>query len=344
MPSAQRVQWAKIRITVVIVSALSILAVLIYLLSGGRWLKPKTYLVTYISDATGLGQGSDVELNGVSIGTVESLRLTHSKDPNRVIEVRMKVQQEFLRHIPADSIITLDSETMLGDKYVAITMGKSPQPVRPGGELRFRPPTNLAKTIDITQFEAQLRSIDQIIRDIQEGNGPLGEFVTTDTMYRQVLNSVGDLESGLRAATNTESRLGHALYSAEEYQDISTFLSQLHDRLEQLQASSYIRNSAQYDGMRDQITRVRQMLADLNAGKGAGGQFVTSDASYRAWNRQLTAWIASVDALNAGEGSMGQMLVNAQAYESLNGTVRNLQTTLKEFREDPRKFLRLKIF
>jgi hypothetical protein len=41
---------------------------------------------------------------------------------------------------------------------------------------------------------------------------------------------------------------------------------------------------------------------------------------------------------------MGHLLVNAQAYESLHGMLQNLETTAKEFREDPQKFLRLKIF
>jgi hypothetical protein len=41
---------------------------------------------------------------------------------------------------------------------------------------------------------------------------------------------------------------------------------------------------------------------------------------------------------------MGQMLSNAQTYESLNGALRDLQSTMKEFREDPQKFLRLKVF
>jgi phospholipid/cholesterol/gamma-HCH transport system substrate-binding protein len=121
-------------------------------------------------------------------------------------------------------------------------------------------------------------------------------------------------------------------------------LRQLDDRLAQLQANRLLRDTTQYDQIRDQIAQVRRTLADLNAGKGAGGEFLKSDAAYVEWNRRLAAWIENVDALNSGEGSMGQMLSNAQTYESLNGALRDLQSTMKEFREDPQKFLRLKIF
>ena len=86
------------------------------------------------------------------------------------------------------------------------------------------------------------------------------------------------------------------------------------------------------------------MLANLNAGQGAGGQFIASDAAYVEWNRRFAAWIEGVDALSSGVGGIGQMLSNAQAYESLNGALRELRLTMKAFRERPRAFLRIKMF
>jgi phospholipid/cholesterol/gamma-HCH transport system substrate-binding protein len=105
-----------------------------------------------------------------------------------------------------------------------------------------------------------------------------------------------------------------------------------------------LRDTTQYDQIRDQIAQVRHTLADLNAGKGAGGQLLTSDAAYLDWSRRVAAFTETLDALNSGEGAMGQMLSNAQTYESLNGSLRELHSNMKEFRQDPRKFLRIKIF
>ncbi len=344
MPSAQRVQWAKIRSAVLAASALSVLGVLIYLLSGGTWLKAKTFLSTYLPDSTGVSLDTPVLLNGVHIGKVDALRLTKSKDPNRVIEVRLKVEEEFLRHIPEDSLTGVDSGTMLGDKYIDITMGRSPRPVRPDGELHFRPPSALVKSIDLEQFEKQLRAIDQIISDIQDGKGSLGVFVKGDQLYHSVLDGVTHIDKSLRASVSTHTRLGQFLYSAEGYEELRAPARQLDDRLAQFEASPYMRNTSQYDQIRDQIQQLRRTLADLNAGKGSGGQLLRSDAAYLEWNKRVTALIESVDALNYGEGAMGHLLISTQAYESLHGMLQGLETTVKEFRQDPQKFLRLKIF
>jgi phospholipid/cholesterol/gamma-HCH transport system substrate-binding protein len=344
MPSRQKLRWAKLRIVIVAMSAFAVLSVLTYLLSGGTWLKPKVSVTTYIPDATGVEPDADVQLNGVKIGLVQSVRLTLSRDPNRVIEVRMKIERAFLPYIPDDSVTTIDSANLLGEKYININMGRSPQHVLAGGELRFPPPSSFMQNIDLRQFDAQLRTIDGIIQDIQAGKGPLGQFVMTDDLYRQFLDGVANVEKNMRAATASQSQLGQMLYSTAAYDNLTASLQQLDDRLAQLQANSFLRDTTQYDQIRGQIEQVRHTLADLNAGKGAGGDLIASDRAYREWNRSLAAWSENVDSLNSGEGAMGRMLSNAQMYESLNGALQQLHSTMREFRENPRKFLRIKIF
>jgi hypothetical protein len=71
---------------------------------------------------------------------------------------------------------------------------------------------------------------------------------------------------------------------------------------------------------------------------------LASDAAYVEWNRLVAGWIENVDALNAGQGSMGQMVANAQTYESLHGAISEFAATVKDFREHPQKYLRLKLF
>jgi len=342
MPRPEKLRWAKLRIFVLAISAIAVLSVLVYLLSGGTWLKPKAYLTTYIPDSTGVELGADVLLNGVEIGKVSSVRLVRGRDPNRVVEVRLKIEETYLPYIPDDSVTTIDSANFLGDKYINITMGHSPQRVRPGGELRYPPPSNLMENIDLRQFGAQLRTIDQTIQDIQAGKGSLGQFVVSDALYQQFLDGVADIEKKLRAATGSQTELGRVLYTATMHDNLSASLRQLDDRLAQLQANRLLRDSTQYDRIRDQLAQIRRTLADLRAGTGAAGELIASDAAYIAWNRRLAAWIEDIDALNSGQGSMGQMLMNAQMYESLNGALRRLQSTVKEFREDPQKFLRIK--
>ena len=50
-----------------------------------------------------------------------------------------------------------------------------------------------------------------------------------------------------------------------------------------------------------------------------------------------------LDKINNGQGTLGQLVVNPTLYESLDGTTRELQGLLKDFRSNPKKFLHIKL-
>ena len=338
MAAAERLRWAKLRIFTVMVSAVTVLTVLIYLLSGGTWLKPKVILFTYIPDSTGLEANADVQLNGVKVGVVQSVRLSGLKDPNRVVQVRMQVEETYLPDIPIDSTTSLDSANMLGDEYVDITMGHSPDHVRAGSVLRFPPPNSMMQNIDLLQFDQQLHTIDQILQDMQQGKGQLGQFIVDDALYSQFLDGVKKVEKQIHAATSSQSQLGQMLYSASMHDQLVASIRQLDDQLARMQSTAMFQSTAQYDRIRDQLAQLRKTLADLDA-----GPMFSSDDQYNQWNRMLGAWIENLDALASGQGNAGHMLVSADMYEALNGSVRELVATIKEFRANPQRFLRVKV-
>jgi len=55
----------------------------------------------------------------------------------------MTLQRNSLVAIPADSYAQLTAETVIGDKFVDISSGRSPQTLRPNTELVYREPTDM---------------------------------------------------------------------------------------------------------------------------------------------------------------------------------------------------------
>jgi phospholipid/cholesterol/gamma-HCH transport system substrate-binding protein len=51
-----------------------------------------------------------------------------------------------------------------------------------------------------------------------------------------------------------------------------------------------------------------------------------------------------LNSLHAGEGSIGQLLRNPQFYETMNGTLKSLQELLRDIQDNPKKYLRYKVF
>ena len=95
-----------------------------------------------------------------------------------------------------------------------------------------------------------------------------------------------------------------------------------------------LRDSGQYDQL---LASVRDLHKSITALR--GGSLLQSEAQYAEWNQKLAAWIQGVDELTANP-----TLLTPAVYENLSGEARELRDTLREFRLNPRKFLRLKIF
>src|ERR1039458_2184529 len=150
MPSARQVNWAKFRVAVVSLAALAILAVLAYLLAGGLLFQAKTNLYLYLPDATGLGSGAPVRVDGIPVGKVRSVSLSGSNDPNRVIKVTIKAESDRLARIPADSLLQLSPDTLVGDMFVDITSGKSARSLEPNGEIAYKPSIGSLNSLDLT--------------------------------------------------------------------------------------------------------------------------------------------------------------------------------------------------
>jgi phospholipid/cholesterol/gamma-HCH transport system substrate-binding protein len=339
MPSARQIRWAKFRVLAVCAAALVILSILAYLLTGGSLLTEKATMYLYIPDATGLGPGAPVRVDGIGVGKVRLVALSGSSDPNRIVKVTMTLERGRLASIPDDSTAQIASETMIGDQFVDITSGTSRHFVSPGREIVFKGSPDLLKTLDISQFEKQLKVVGALLDDIEQGRGDLGQFVQGEQMYNDLRKRFSQVESGIRAAASTTSNVGHELYTDQLYQQISQPLIDLDRSLARLQsgqgdAGQLLRDSAQYDKLRSDTADLRRSIADLRA-----AEPMQSDTLYADWNRLLLSLIESVDAFNRGPA-----MTTTQAYDNLNGFARELQDTVKDFRQNPRKYMRMKVF
>jgi len=78
----------------------------------------------------GVNVGTDVRLSGVKVGTVSKLDL----DPmtyNAVVTIALENRIQ----LPDDSSVRITSEGLLGNQYLSIEPGASPDKIKPGGEI-----------------------------------------------------------------------------------------------------------------------------------------------------------------------------------------------------------------
>lgn len=364
MPSAKRVSWAQLRVGLMAVLAMILLGVLVFLLSGSTGFFSKTVVVyTYMDDSSAMTKGSAVRLNGILVGKVSSIDLSGENKPNRIVRMSIEVAEDKLTVIPQDSLVSVGAENLLGTKYLNIARGKSSVPVRAGGELKSRDTREFQDLVNaaypaMESLQSIIARLDKIVGMVEVGKGSIGKLLVDDELYQRAVQTVAEVQKLVTTVSNGKGTMSKLLYDDEIYLQAKTSLSRVDDLIKGLQEGNgtlgkLIKDPALHDDVRKTVAEMNKLLDDLNAGKGSAGKLLKSDDLHQQVSTLVTKldkMVAQFDTmagrLNAGEGTLGQLLVNPQLYESLNGTAREVQGVMKDFRANPKKFLtiHLKLF
>lgn len=354
MAAASKVKWSQLRVGILAFAAMVILAVLILLLTSREGLFRRTAVIrTYMDDASGMIESSPVRLNGITIGTLEKIRLSGSTNPKRVVEFQMEIRREFLPSIPVDSITEISASNLLGDKFINITKGKSPQHIQPDGELPSVQaqdiPELMAGAANLLQTLQNISTrADNMLADVAAGKGNLGKLLKDDELYSR-LNGIAaegqNLLTDIRKGKGTLSRL---IYDDALYQEIRAPIRRIDAILAQLQqgqgtAGKLLQDPQLYEEARKSVGELHKVLADINAGKGTAGKLLKDEGLHQQLSQLVSRLDTTMDKLNSGQGTLGQLMINPQLYESLNGTMREFQGLAKDMRANPKKFLRIKL-
>ncbi|MBV9768693.1 MAG: MCE family protein [Bryobacterales bacterium] len=354
MANQNKVSWARLKVGILALFAMSVLAVLIFLITGQTNIfEANTTIYAYMADAAALTTGAPVNLDGIPIGKVKSITLSGSKDPMRLVRLDMQIPEHELKDIPIDSLASISAANVLGTKYINIKSGKSATTVGAGQEL---PSVNTGEIQDLVQqgfgvlnsLQDTVQRVDKIVGLVEAGKGSIGKLLVDETLYNNLLQILAQVRQLADALSSDKGTIGKLIYDPELYNNVRASLNRVDTMLQQLQegqgtAGKLLKDPALYDEAQQTIGGVHKLVDDLNAGKGTAGQLLKSEDL----SNQLKATISRIDSIidkvDSGQGTIGQLLVNSQLYDNLNGASRQMHLLMQDFRANPRKFLRIKL-
>src|SRR5271166_6594881 len=183
------------RLGAFIVATLAILVGGIFIIGGKEYLFSSTYqLKAQFDNVVGLDAGADVRLGGVHSGTVRDIVLPH-KPGDKVIVV-MDLGKSTHEIIKQDSIVTIETEGLLGNQYLAISFGSETSAnVRDGDTLASHAPLEMADLLNkmsgimdssqqaIQNATGATANLQSISAKINNGQGTVGALVNDKQLY-----------------------------------------------------------------------------------------------------------------------------------------------------------------
>jgi phospholipid/cholesterol/gamma-HCH transport system substrate-binding protein len=335
--------------------ALSCLGLLIFLLTGNmHWFTKETPLHLYTSDASGLTHGSPVRINGIDAGLVDKVELSGDTNPSRIIRVDFNIVGEMIKQIPADSIGSISSDNLLGSsKFLEINKGTSAVLIQPDAQLKAADTRQFDQLVQqgynvLDSMQVILGKVQDIVGQVEVGKGTLGKLLVDETLYNSLQATVNQVQLLSTTLNSKNGTIGHLVNDDALYTQVQGIITKIDDLTQGLQAGQgtaglLLKDPKLYNQVNQTVTDLNTILKNLNAGKGTAGQLLTDDKLAKQLSTTLDKVDLTIDKVNAGQGTIGQLLVNPSLYESLDGTTRELHEFVKDFRANPKKFLRIQL-
>src|SRR5207302_1199031 len=139
-------------------------------------------------NVAGLDGGADVRVGGFHQGSVARIDLP--KQPDQGVTVTMDLAKSTHQVIRKDSVASIASEGLVGDKYVEITFGsKEAEEVKDGDTIQGAPPIQMADLLNkadrvldsassaVQEIGASADNLKSISAKIDSGQGTVGALV-----------------------------------------------------------------------------------------------------------------------------------------------------------------------
>src|SRR5437899_4963366 len=132
------------RLGIFVVAALLMVGAAVFLIGDKQFLFRRTYrLKANFKNAAGLADGAGVRVAGIQKGTVKRIDLPTRPDGQVLVE--MNLDEATRAVIKRDSIASISSEGLVGDRYVEISMGsENAEPVKQGDTIQGEPSLQIA--------------------------------------------------------------------------------------------------------------------------------------------------------------------------------------------------------
>jgi len=358
MAHQKQLTWSELRVGLFVLASTTLLIVVIFYVTGGAGaLGPKYRLHTFLGTVDGLTVGAPVRVDGVEVGNVEKISIAPAKPgaaspKTRSIEIDMRISKSFQDYIRTDSSAVLNTEGLLGNRYVGIDRGFVGRTLQNDEEVPGREEKAFQAVVDrsadlLTNLNGITAQVSDLLDGIKNGRGSLGKFMVSEDAYNHLNSSLGNLDKMMGDIEAGKGTVGQLVTNEELYNKVNSVAGRVDGVLEAVQQQKgtlgkLVYDPAFHDSAKQFLDNGNGLLADVRAGKGTLGKLATDDALYTSY-RQVGENLSTATAkLNSNEATIGKFFTDPKLYDNMAGLTGDMRLLVGDFRKDPKKFLHVK--
>lgn len=224
---------------------------------------------------------------------------------------------------------------------------------------------------------------NEILNKANQGEGTIGRIVNDESLYRNLDSTVAETKLTMVKLQTTIDRInkgdgtaGQLINNPELYENLNRTITQLEAISADIKAGKgtagkFVTDDALYNETRAAVIDLRTTAAKVNAiaddlkvitgdvagGTGSLGKFLKDEQLYENARDTLAKFNSTAARLEtilgdaqAGKGTIGRLVTDETLYNNINQTASNINQfssegtkLLYDFRQNPKKFLRIKV-
>jgi len=336
----------KLRVGVFVLVALVVGIGMVYALGARARLFEARYTVhADFSEVGGLNEGATVRLAGVQIGRVKAVNLP--SEPGGKVRVDLAIAKQFANRVRKNSVARIETQGLLGDRIVEITVGTADAPpTKDGDVIVARDPTDFTKIVSqgadtvksVAALAESLKTTADTLRQSKLIEDASATLASTRKVTDRVARMVDEVEKGRGWA--------HALIYEEpvalrKMNDVIATTQRLLDRVERGEGAAGVLTSSQstasarrFVAAMDKLSRMAEQPGTADEGLVPALLFdpkyknVLEDLKVVAHNFREVS-----DRLVGGKGTLGELIKDEPADASIRQASRDLQAALANLKE-----------
>jgi phospholipid/cholesterol/gamma-HCH transport system substrate-binding protein len=287
---------------------IAVIFALVVLIGGIVWIKGfqlarQSYLVRVAFDEVGgLSEGDPVTVHGVTKGSVKNVELGKA-------QVYVDISMEKSIVITDDTQFVIRNIGLMGEKYVAVKLGKSPQRVTEGQILRGIYESGVPEVVGelgvaLKEFERTVSTVRNVVEEIEKEGKIRGTFEDLRAFSSEMRGAIEDNRDDLRSA------IEDMRYASEKLKQFVQV------------------RGPEIDNTVSRLNTTSESIEELV------GQLETLSNSMELLLKKV----------ERGEGSLGKLVNDESLYEEMKTTLEDTRALIADIKLHPKRYLKFSLF
>ncbi len=332
----------QLRVGVFVIAGVAVFLGLIYLLGARARLFEARYTIhADFTEVGGLAPGATVRLAGVQIGRVTGIHLPTM--PGGKVRVDMSITREYTEQIRENSVARIETQGLLGDRIVEITVGTAEaRAVRPGGTITAQTPTDIGQVISrgaqtVQNFAKLSESLGAVADTLNRSNIVAEASATISSAHR-----TADVMSREAQATLADARklTGDMRHVVEQVDRLVASSQAIVERTQRGEGTLGVLTSPESTAAARKLVAAMNRFGDLGTPSDGNEGVLPAllfDPKYRAALddlRDVSKNLRDIsDRIASGQGVIGGLVRGKPADGSIENTTRDLGATVANLKE-----------